>query len=99
MSHKNSNGKAFSKSAQTKREPRRIIFNQNYNSNFLGADLKIDPSLHEPTTPIDKLNTPRTVTVPTAFFPPSPTPIVENEINLTGNYFTFLTNSGSNQTR
>jgi len=43
-------------------------------------DLKLN-SLQEPTTPIDKLNTPRTVTVShTAFFPPSPT-TVEIEIN------------------
>ena len=36
-------------------------------------------SFQEPTTPIDKLNTPRTVTVPTTFFPPSPIPIGEPE--------------------
>ncbi|RMZ99098.1 hypothetical protein BpHYR1_018429 [Brachionus plicatilis] len=93
MSHKNSNGsanKVFSKSSQAKREPRRITFSYNHSSNFLGTDLKIEPSLQEPTTPIDKLNTPRTVTVPTAFFPPSPTPIVENEITITGFTHIFI---------
>lgn len=45
-------------------------------------NLKIDDlrlstlNSQEPTTPIDKLNTPRTVTVPTTtFFPPSPPPL------------------------
>ena len=46
---------------------RNITFNNN-NIN----DLKLSHAFQEPTTPIDKLNTPRTVTVPTAFFPPSP---------------------------
>ena len=49
-------------------------------------DLKLN-SLQEPTTPIDKLNTPRTVTVKTAtFFPPSPPSNQNNdtELGLTG---------------
>ena len=58
----------------------------NQNTNLTLYDLKLS-SLQEPTTPIDKLNTPRTVTVKTAtFFPPSP-PINQNndtELNLTG---------------
>jgi hypothetical protein len=49
------------------------------------GDLKLMP-FPEPTTPIDKLNTPRTVTLSasSAFFPPSPSQIVENDISMTG---------------
>ena len=55
-----------------------------YNSN----DLKIN-SLQEPTTPIDKINTPRTVTVPyITFFPPSPTNQVnDTDLSISGNSF------------
>jgi hypothetical protein len=49
-------------------------------------DLKLASFVHEPTTPIDKLNTPGTVTVKTTFFPPSPPPIADNDLSsLTGN--------------
>jgi hypothetical protein len=43
-------------------------------------ELKITSSLQEPTTPSTTINTPRTVTVPTTFFPPSPTPFVDNDL-------------------
>jgi hypothetical protein len=55
---------------------------------LMDFNLKLN-TLQEPTTPIDKLNTPRTVTVKTAtFFPPSP-PLNQNnesELNLTGKF-------------
>lgn len=45
------------------------------------SDLKLSSSyLQDPKTPNDKLNTPRTVTVSTTFFPPSPTPFVDNDM-------------------
>jgi hypothetical protein len=77
-----------------KRETRRISFNlhptqhhANSHLHITDSNLKLDSNLQEPTTPIDKLNTPRTVTVPTTFFPPSPNPIesVENELSIAGN--------------
>ncbi|CAF0975428.1 unnamed protein product, partial [Brachionus calyciflorus] len=97
MSHKNTslNGSSYqspkNRFYHNKRETRRISFNLNSthshtNSdlfNLTDSDLKLDSNLPEPTTPIDKLNTPRTVTVPTTFFPPSPNPIVENELSIT----------------
>ena len=99
MNHKNSNGgnsiasqspKSLNKFFHNKRESRRISFalnpSQHTNSDlpYSDSDLKLDSNLQEPTTPIDKLNTPRTVTVPTTFFPPSPNPYVENELAITG---------------
>lgn len=54
-----------------------------FNVTSSSSDLKIAGSyLHEPKTPNDKLNTPRTVTVPNTFFPPSPTPFVDNDIGI-----------------
>ena len=44
-------------------------------------DLKLS-SFQVPNSPIDKLNTPRTVTVETSFFPPSPINENETEPNL-----------------
>lgn len=74
-------------------QDRKFIFNNEMiatlsSSNYNVNDLKIN-SLQEPTTPIDKLNTPRTVTVPhITFFPPSPTNhINENEISISGKYY------------
>ena len=59
---------------------------QNAPLTLMDFNLKLN-TLPEPTTPIDKLNTPRTVTVKTAtFFPPSP-PLNQNnesELSLTG---------------
>ena len=55
-------------------------------NNYSINDLKIN-SLQEPTTPIDKLNTPRTVTVPHIFnFPPSPTTQMNDNDMISGNY-------------
>ena len=66
---------------------RNFLFNNemNLSGTPYTNDLKIN-SIQEPTTPIDKLNTPRTVTVPQiTFFPPSPTNHMnENEISLSG---------------
>ena len=77
-----SNLSSSSISSNGKSKERHISFNNNLNIN----ELKLNPLQQEPTTPIDKLNTPRTVTVNTTFFPPSPTPIVDNEITITGFY-------------
>ena len=54
-----------SSSSISKKSSKHISFSIN--------ELKLN-ALQEPTTPIDKLNTPRTVTISNAFFPPfSPT--------------------------
>jgi hypothetical protein len=74
-SHKNQNERSFSFNNDM------IASSGNYSIN----DLKIN-SLQEPTTPIDKLNTPRTVTVPHIFnFPPSPTTQMNENDMISGN--------------
>ena len=56
----------------------------------IGAAHPHHPTAHhqiEPTTPIDKqLNTPRTITVPTMFFPPSPPPMfnMDGDLRMNG---------------
>ncbi len=74
-SNNSMNGKTLSKNSKS--SERHISFSTNLNEFKLNA-------WQEPTTPIDKLNTPRTVTVNTTFFPPSPTPIVESDISISG---------------
>lgn len=67
-----------------------ISFSSNISINGLGDadsndDLKLNIACPEPTTPIDRLNTPRTVTVKqTSFFPPLSPTLVDPDINLTG---------------
>jgi hypothetical protein len=58
-----------------------------------GNDLKIATSFcQDPTTPSDKLNTPRTVTVNTSFFPPSSPLTADHDLSsgLTGILLLFF---------
>ena len=68
---------ASTNSSSSKKTSKHISFSIN--------ELKLN-ALQEPTTPIDKLNTPRTVTISNAFFPPfSPTsPNPDHDISIAG---------------
>jgi hypothetical protein len=65
----------------------------NYYSHLNQNNLRLNNIFQEPTTPMDKsLNTPGTVTVKTtAFFPPSPPPMIDSELNHLAGMFFLLT--------